>query len=145
MSRATRGGSSRTTSVFSVITPWYDVSIHGLCLFTVETESMRCQLNTCATRCNRTVSLNMLRYKSSISFHLKNCPQMNNLTFHMHTQTNTVHCSKKTCTFYSVMLLQPQFLQEFLILLISPTASFLSFVLFFLQTFPAGFKAQCHA
>lgn len=36
MSRATRGGSSRTTSVFSVITPWYEVSIHGLCLFTVE-------------------------------------------------------------------------------------------------------------
>lgn len=41
LSRATSGGSSRTMSVFSVITPWYDVSIHGLCLFTVESERER--------------------------------------------------------------------------------------------------------
>ena len=34
LSRATNGGSKMTVSLFSVMTPWYEVSIHGLCLFT---------------------------------------------------------------------------------------------------------------
>lgn len=63
LSRATKGGSSRTMSVFSVITPWYDVSIHGLCLFTAETESkVWCQWNTTVLTywyCISEVSLHM--------------------------------------------------------------------------------------
>lgn len=34
LSKATRGGSRITVSLFSVMIPWYDVSIQGLCLFT---------------------------------------------------------------------------------------------------------------
>lgn len=72
LSRATSGGSSRTMSVFSVITPWYDVSIHGLCLFTEETKEqrMKCYKNTFATRRNGNVKSSHAE-KYWVSFQLK--------------------------------------------------------------------------
>lgn len=86
-------------------------------------------------------------YMSSISFHLKSCPQMNNLTsVCTHRQA---HCSTAIIHSRFIMflakLLQHLLLQDIFILLIFPATCFLSFVLFFLQTFPAGLKAQCHA
>lgn len=39
--------------MFSVITPWYDVSIHGLCLFTAEEQksAIVCQWGVCFSVC----------------------------------------------------------------------------------------------
>lgn len=104
LSRATRGGSSRTMSVFSVITPWYDVSIHGLCLFTVETETrVWVVCGILPQRGATEPSQHAYVYMSSISFSLEKLSADEQFSFDMHTQTGTSQYGNYTFTLYYVL------------------------------------------
>lgn len=75
---------------------------------------------------------------SSISFHLRNCPCINNLTLtctNRQIQCNVVIIPAHFILFFAKPL-QPQFLRDILILLISDRNLFSLFCCFFLQIFP---------